>query len=183
MIAGGLAFFAAGSWMMGGLNADAGYWDFFWPRALQGFALGFIFVPLSTDDAEPDPARGDGRSDRHLYAVAPIRRRSRDRDPASDPTAARPLRPTQLASGVTLGNPADRRATPWPPHHTAAIAALNGAVSRTQQCSRYDYMFRLCAILFVISMPSVLLLGTRKAGWNRAPLYPWSKRAASKSES
>jgi len=27
---------------------DAGYWDIFWPRALSGFALGFIFVPLST---------------------------------------------------------------------------------------------------------------------------------------
>ena len=33
---------------MGGINQSSGYWDVFWPRALQGFALGFLFVPLST---------------------------------------------------------------------------------------------------------------------------------------
>jgi DHA2 family multidrug resistance protein len=33
---------------MGALNQDAGYWDVFWPRTLQGFSLGFLFVPPST---------------------------------------------------------------------------------------------------------------------------------------
>ncbi|MBC5803935.1 MAG: hypothetical protein GIX03_13265 [Candidatus Eremiobacteraeota bacterium] len=44
----GLAFFALGAWLMGGLNQYAGYWDIFWPRTCQGFALGFLFVPLTT---------------------------------------------------------------------------------------------------------------------------------------
>ena len=47
-IAFGLAMFAAGSWMLGYLNASAGIGDIFWPRVLQGFALGFLFVPLTT---------------------------------------------------------------------------------------------------------------------------------------
>ena len=48
MIAFGLLVFAASAWWMGGINQSSGYWDVFWPRALQGFALGFLFVPLST---------------------------------------------------------------------------------------------------------------------------------------
>jgi MFS transporter, DHA2 family, multidrug resistance protein len=30
------------------LNLDVGYWDLFWPQFIQGFALGCIFVPLTT---------------------------------------------------------------------------------------------------------------------------------------
>ena len=48
MIAFGLLVFAGSAWWMGGINQNSGYWDVFWPRALQGFALGFLFVPLST---------------------------------------------------------------------------------------------------------------------------------------
>jgi DHA2 family multidrug resistance protein len=31
-----------------GLNLNAGYWDIFWPQILQGAAMSFMFVPLST---------------------------------------------------------------------------------------------------------------------------------------
>jgi MFS transporter, DHA2 family, multidrug resistance protein len=48
LIAIGLSIFAVGAWWMGGLNQYAGYWNVFWPRAVQGFALGFLFVPLTT---------------------------------------------------------------------------------------------------------------------------------------
>ena len=47
-IAIGLMMFAVGAWWMGGFDQYAGFWDIFWPRVLQGFALGFLFVPLST---------------------------------------------------------------------------------------------------------------------------------------
>jgi MFS transporter, DHA2 family, multidrug resistance protein len=30
------------------LNLEAGYWDFFWPQFIQGIALAFLFVPLTT---------------------------------------------------------------------------------------------------------------------------------------
>jgi DHA2 family multidrug resistance protein len=31
-----------------GLNLNSGYWDIFWPQILQGAAMSFMFVPLST---------------------------------------------------------------------------------------------------------------------------------------
>jgi DHA2 family multidrug resistance protein len=47
-IAFGLLASGVAAWWLGSFSAQAGYWDIFWPRALQGFAMGFIFVPMST---------------------------------------------------------------------------------------------------------------------------------------
>jgi DHA2 family multidrug resistance protein len=47
MLAAGLFMFGAGSWMNGSLTAEAGYWEFFWPQALRGFALMFCFLPIN----------------------------------------------------------------------------------------------------------------------------------------
>ena len=44
----GLLLSGVSAWWLGSFSQDAGYWDIFWPRALSGFALGFLFVPLST---------------------------------------------------------------------------------------------------------------------------------------
>src|ERR1700683_1900498 len=44
----GTLLFAWSTWLLGGLTVQAGYWDVFWPRLIQGFALGFMFVPLTT---------------------------------------------------------------------------------------------------------------------------------------
>ena len=30
------------------MSLDAGYWDFFWPQFIQGWALGLLFIPLTT---------------------------------------------------------------------------------------------------------------------------------------
>jgi DHA2 family multidrug resistance protein len=30
------------------LSLNAGYWDFFWPMLMQGAAMGFVFIPLTT---------------------------------------------------------------------------------------------------------------------------------------
>src|SRR5579864_3012177 len=48
MIAFGLIGSGISAWWMGSFSQNAGYWDIFWPRALQGFTLGFLFVPLTT---------------------------------------------------------------------------------------------------------------------------------------
>jgi MFS transporter, DHA2 family, multidrug resistance protein len=47
-IAFGLITSGLSAWWLGSFSQQAGYWDIFWPRALQGFAMGFIFVPMST---------------------------------------------------------------------------------------------------------------------------------------
>src|SRR4029077_21117574 len=33
---------------LGSLNLNAGYWDIFWPQALQGTGMALTFVPLTT---------------------------------------------------------------------------------------------------------------------------------------
>jgi DHA2 family multidrug resistance protein len=47
MLAAGLFMFGAGCWMNGSLTAEGGYWEFFWPQALRGFALMFCFLPIN----------------------------------------------------------------------------------------------------------------------------------------
>ena len=48
MLAMGLSGFALGSWMNGNLTHDAGYWEFFWPQAIRGFAMMFCFLPINS---------------------------------------------------------------------------------------------------------------------------------------
>jgi DHA2 family multidrug resistance protein len=48
MLALGLFLYGAGCWMNGDLTHEAGYWEFFWPQALRGFALMFCFLPINS---------------------------------------------------------------------------------------------------------------------------------------
>lgn len=48
LIAPGIFVFSLSGWLLSGLTTSSGYWDFFFPRVIQGFSLAFIFVPLST---------------------------------------------------------------------------------------------------------------------------------------
>lgn len=48
MLALGLLLFGLGSWMNGNLIHEAGYWEFFWPQAIRGFALMFCFLPINS---------------------------------------------------------------------------------------------------------------------------------------
>jgi DHA2 family multidrug resistance protein len=46
-----LAGFAIGTvtmYWLSRMSLDAGYWDFFWPQFIQGWALGLLFIPLTT---------------------------------------------------------------------------------------------------------------------------------------
>jgi DHA2 family multidrug resistance protein len=44
------------------LNLNAGYWDIFWPQLIQGLALGFLFVPLTTTTMDPIPREEMGNA-------------------------------------------------------------------------------------------------------------------------
>ena len=48
VILAGLLLGAFSMYLMRGFTLEASYWDFMWPRVLLGFALAFIFPPLST---------------------------------------------------------------------------------------------------------------------------------------
>ncbi len=48
LIAGGIAVRALSLFMLGALNLQMGMWNIIWPNIINGFANGFLFVPLTT---------------------------------------------------------------------------------------------------------------------------------------
>jgi DHA2 family multidrug resistance protein len=53
LLTGGLLGAAFSMYALSHLNLNAGYWDIAWPQFIQGFSLGFIFVPLTTATHDP----------------------------------------------------------------------------------------------------------------------------------
>ncbi len=48
MLASGLMLYGMGCWWNGNLTHESGYWEFFWPQAIRGFALMFCFLPINS---------------------------------------------------------------------------------------------------------------------------------------
>jgi DHA2 family multidrug resistance protein len=157
-IAMGLAMFALGSWQMGDLNQFAGYWDIFWPRVLQGFALGFLFVPLSTvtlgevSRAKLANATGIFTLVRQLggslgIAILQVLETRREDAATQD-----------LAASVTLSNPAVAQMLNGAANRSQAVSQLWAAVQTNATVIGYTYAFRFSALLFALAIPTVLLL-------------------------
>ncbi len=159
LIAAGMLIFATAAWWMGGINQDSGYWNVFWPRALQGFALGFLFVPLSTATLG-EIARNKMANATGIYTLVRqlggslgiailqfLQTRYQDNAYAT------------LAAGVTPANPAV----------SAFLRDLHGNVSELYSMVMlnatvisYDVVLRLCGIIFVLSIPLVMFLNWRR---------------------
>jgi DHA2 family multidrug resistance protein len=161
LIALGLGIFAVASWWMGGLNQDAGYWDVFWPRALQGFSIGFMFVPLSTATLSEVPnermagATGIYTLVRQLggsFGIAVL---------LFLQTRFQVTAYAGIASSVTLANPSIAHALV---HQTVSPIQLFGMTMTNATVISYDMIFRLCAIVFAVAIPLVLLLRPKKSG-------------------
>jgi DHA2 family multidrug resistance protein len=161
LIAIGLAIFAVGAWWMGSLNQDAGYWDVFWPRALQGFSIGFLFVPLSTATLSEVPndrmasATGIYVLVRQLggsFGIAVLLfMQTRYEDTAY----------AGIASTVTLANPSIAQAIQ---QRVLGATQLFGITMTNATVISYDNVLRLCGIVFAISIPLVLLLRPKASG-------------------
>jgi DHA2 family multidrug resistance protein len=148
----GMVVFGVSTWWMGGLTENAGYWDVFWPRVVQGFALGFLFVPLSTVTLGAVPreelagATGVSTLLRQLggsFGIAIL-----------TTLLAREMAIAQnvLASGVTQT-------------HGVAIPVLSQLVAISSQVISYDYLFRLTAIVFFVCTPLVIFMRpSRRSG-------------------
>ncbi|MBC5810004.1 MAG: DHA2 family efflux MFS transporter permease subunit [Candidatus Eremiobacteraeota bacterium] len=165
-IAFGLALFAISTWFMGDLNQFAGYWNIFWLRAFQGFALGFIFVPMTTaalagiPNSQMSNATGlytllrqlGGSLGIAILELLILRRQDYDQQ--------------LLAANVTLANPNVSQFLRGAHDRAAAIAQLAQQVDVNALALAYDYAFRVCAILFVLSIPTVFLLKNPPRGKN-----------------
>ncbi len=144
-IAFGFLIFALSTWMLGGLNTSAGYWDVFWPRLIQGFGLGFLFVPLSTvslgDVPIPELAGATGvytlvRQLGGSFGIAIL---------TTLLTHEAAVAWNVLASGVTQT-------------HGYPVSLLTSLVAQQAEMIGYDYLFRLTAIVFALATPLVLFI-------------------------
>ena len=148
----GMIVFGISMWWLGGLNEQAGYWDVFWPRLVQGFGLGFLFVPLTTVTLAAVPkeelagATGVSTLLRQLggsFGIA-ILTTLLARESAIAQNA--------LASGVTNT-------------HGYSIPVLSQIVGTAASVISYDYLFRLCAIVFFACTPLVFFMRpSRRSG-------------------
>jgi MFS transporter, DHA2 family, multidrug resistance protein len=160
----GLAIFALGAWRMGYLDQTAGYWDVFWPRATQGFALGFLFVPLTTSTVAGIP-RGELANATGIYTL--VRQlggslgiaflellQIRWQDSAQQ----------TLSSSVTLGNPAVAQMLQGAHNEAQMLTMLAASVAQNAAVISYDAAFRFTALLFLISIPTVLFMRRGRPG-------------------
>ncbi len=141
----GMLIFAWSTWLLGGLNVQAGYWDVFWPRLIQGFALGFLFVPLTTislsDVPVPELANATGvftllRQLGGSLGIAIL---------TTMLTHQTAVAWNVLASGVTQS-------------HGYSVGALTQMVAQQSAMIAYNYLFRVTAVVFVLSTPLVFLI-------------------------
>jgi MFS transporter, DHA2 family, multidrug resistance protein len=152
----GTLLFAWSTWLLGGLTVQAGYWDVFWPRLVQGFALGFMFVPLTTislrDVPVPELAGATGvftllRQLGGSLGIAIL---------TTMLTHQTAVAWNVLASGVTQT-------------HGYSVGQLTQMVSQQSSMIAYDYLFRTTAIVFVLSTPLVFLIKAPGRPRARAP--------------
>ncbi|MBV8636748.1 MAG: DHA2 family efflux MFS transporter permease subunit [Candidatus Eremiobacteraeota bacterium] len=148
-IAFGMLIFAYSCWWLGDLNAQAGYWDVFWPRLIQGFGLGFLFVPLSTVTLNDVPvselagATGVNTLIRQLggsFGIAIL---------TTLLTHETAIAWNVLASGVTQS-------------HGYSVSMLTSMVAQQSTMIAYDYLFRVTAIVFVLATPLVFFITVKK---------------------
>jgi DHA2 family multidrug resistance protein len=166
----GLAMFGIGSWMLSLLNANAGVGDIFWPRVFQGFALGFLFVPLTTATLADVPrsmmsnATGLYTLIRQLgggFGIAIlqlVQQRSEDAHYAD------------LATGMTAANPTLAALLHGAANAPATLQEVLALVNVNAAVLSYNDVFRICAIVFAISIPTVFLLSGKKPSAGAAPV-------------
>jgi DHA2 family multidrug resistance protein len=176
LVAAGLAF---GGWTLiwlGGLNLQAGYWDFFWPQIVQGAALGLLFVPLTTV-AMADLRREEIGNASSLFNL--VRNIGSSIGIAVVTTLLTRVKVAHwqtLAEHVTPYDPLTRQAAGGlgrllASHgmgDQATLAALNGLVQRQAAMLAFIDVFRWLGMVFILSIPLVFLM-RKPQGVSAAP--------------
>jgi DHA2 family multidrug resistance protein len=157
VIALGIVLFFIGAWMMGSLNANASYWDLWWPRILQGVGLGFLFVPLTVamladiPRKEMSDATGIATLVRYLggnvgialLQLLQVRRAAAAHD--------------AMAGYATLSRAAVAMQVQLHGLHAEALH-LSAAIAGNAALVSYLYVFRVSAISFALCVPLLFLL-------------------------
>ena len=172
----GLALGALSTWELSQLNLNIGFWDLFWPQAIQGFGLSMVFVPLTTISMNPVPREAMGNATslfnlmRNLggsvgIAVVTLMNTrytqkytsilgahvSNGSAPAAQWYGS--LRSLYLSTGSGPGL-ADKR----------AYASIFGMVEREAAMRAFVDVFQLLTVAFVLMIPLTLIMRRPKNG-------------------
>jgi len=145
VVAGGMIAFGISCWWLGILDQNAGYWNVFWPRCFQGLSLGFLFVPLTTVTLSGMP-RGELANATGLATL--LRQLGGSLGIAILTTLLTrelTIAYQALASGVTQT-------------HGVPVGTLAQIVNLNATVIAYDYLFRVCAIVFFVTAPFVFFM-------------------------
>jgi len=170
MVITGLFVGALTLFWLGEVNLQAGYWDFFWPQFVQGFALSMLFVPLTTISMDPIPKERMGNATALFNLMRNIggsigiaitgtllARRQQvyvnvlgGNVDAYSPSAQAML--AQLKAAFVAAGSDVTTAT------AQAYAALFGMVQRQSAIVSFVEIFRLLGFMFLLIIPLVFLM-------------------------
>ncbi len=180
LIASGIAVTAASFYQLSALSLSISYWDIFFPQFLQGIGFGLIFVALSTavlstvENRTMTAAAGLYNVIRQVFGSIGIA------VAASQLTSEMTVYHTVLSEKVTPYNPAavqwlqavgagvQARGIDATESGKAALALLDGEMTRQAGMLAYNHLFLLVMLLFIASLPLVLLLKPQTLGSTKA---------------
>jgi DHA2 family multidrug resistance protein len=175
MVAAGLFVGGLTLLWLGQLNLSAGYWDFFWPQFVQGFALSMLFVPLTTISMDPIPRERMGNATSLFNLMRNIGGSVGIAITGTMLARQQQVHYETLGTNVDPYNPAAQAmlerlrggflssgSDPVIASHQA-LAAVAGLVHRQAAIVSFVEIFRLLGIMFLILIPLVFLM-KRPAG-------------------
>ena len=175
LVAIGFALGAATLYWLGGINLQAGYWDFFWPQVLQGFAIGLLFVPLTTATMHGLAREEIGNASTlfnlmrnvgggiGIAMVSTLLTRTRVAHAAALSAHVTPYDPSVQAMLQQMRQAFQMRGS-MAPSDTSAIAVLSRMVQQQASMLAFIDMFRLLGVLFLVMIPLVFIMRRPKAG-------------------
>jgi MFS transporter, DHA2 family, multidrug resistance protein len=173
----GLLVSALAMFQLSRLTLDVGFWNFWWPLAMQGAALGLVFVPLTTVTNGPIPRERMGNATsifnlmRNVGASIGIsmvetlqfrRLQTHINVLGKHVNAENPLAMRTIAGmrGLFMAQGKDSATATRQAH-----AALWGSVQQQAAMLSYNDVFLFLAIMFVAMFPLIFLMSRpRKAG-------------------
>ncbi|HEV2350994.1 MAG TPA: DHA2 family efflux MFS transporter permease subunit [Terriglobia bacterium] len=157
------------------LNLDAGYWNVFWPQIVQGIALAFLFVPLTTATMSPiSPERmGNATSIFNLMrniggsvGIAAVTTMIARREQFHTNILGAHINPYDPATKMTMAGLSHYMVSRGMDSATAqhrTYAALFGMVQRQAAMQSFVEAFWLLGIIFLLIVPLIFIMRKPKS--------------------
>jgi len=161
MLALGLFLFGLGCWMNGDLTHDAGYWEFFWPQAVRGFALMFCFLPINSlalgalPPEEVKNASGLYNLMRNLggaIGLAVVNSQMIQANKQNYAVLREAITPSPAVDNLLAGLQERASALALPDSEAAALKQLTGFAVREAQVLTMNTLFQGLALIFFLSL-------------------------------